>query len=221
MENTLTLMRVRKVTVFDSATQFLKVYETASDKWSELAELIRADGLDLSNRDAVLGSTQGHLVLPDALIPPEDQTIFTVQKKMNSGAVSKEGSNFKDMDYYSLLRACKAKNIATGSSPSKKSLLELLTKGTGIKETKSIKTKKEIVAKVKKVAADTTPSLEERIKYLENAVGQMYVGLKGLSNNLSFKIETSKTVETLKSTPTPSIEELNKQADLIKKSLRG
>ena len=166
--NELQVLQVRKVTIFDSATNFLKTYETATTSWSDIVALLTADGFSLKDKDAILGSTKGHLVLPEAQIPTGDQKIFTVQAKMKSGAVDK----FKDMTYLELRRACKG--LETGSSPTKISLIKLLEQSSGIKATKSIKAKKEIMNTVKRKVVDSTPLLEERITALEQTLGQMY-----------------------------------------------
>ena len=183
----LKVLETRKITVFDLAANFNKVYDTNTTSWSDVAAMVEADGHSLDNKSAILGSSKAHLVLPDANIPEGEQRIFLVQKKMDSGAKA-----FSDMTYLELRRACKG--MDTGSNPTKTSLVKLLTTGSKYKETKKLKEKKAIVAKVKKQVADSSPVLKDRVDMLEQKLGEMYSIFNETFLKLSGKVKMEKAV---------------------------
>ena len=203
----LKVLETRKITVFDLAANFNKVYDTNTTSWSDVAAMVEADGHSLDNKSAILGSSKAHLVLPDANIPEGEQRIFLVQKKMDSGAKA-----FSDMSYLELRRACVG--MDTGSNPTKTQLVKLLSDKSGYKATKKLKEKKAIVTTVKKKVVESSPVLEDRINMLEQKIGEMYVIFNETFSKLSGKIKMEKAVIVQKQL---SIEEEARQlANLLK-----
>lgn len=166
----------RILQVYHSSTARLITLETDAQHWSKVIPLLEAEGIDMKNLKAVVGSTKGTLELPDALIPAGNQQIILTPSKMNSGAVDKD---FTELGYNDLRRKAKELNVSNGlgSSPTRQQLLDVIKKATGLDQKVTKKAEKITrVEKVKTVIKETkelTPNLEERISQLEQILGQM------------------------------------------------
>ncbi len=165
----------RILQVYHSSTARLITLETDAIHWSKVIPLLQAEGIDMKNLKAVVGSTKGTLELPDALIPAGNQQIILTPSKMNSGAVDKD---FTELGYNDLRRKAKELNITgLGSNPSKNDLIVSIKKATGLDQ--KVAKKAEKLARVEKVKTivketkDLTPSLEERVSQLEQILGKM------------------------------------------------
>lgn len=166
----------RILQVYHSSTARLITLETDAQHWSKVIPLLEAEGIDMKNLKAVVGSTKGTLELPDALIPTGNQQIILTPSKMNSGAV---GKDFTELGYNDLRRKAKELNVSNGlgSSPTRQQLLDAIKKATGLDQKVTKKAEKiERIEKVKTVIKETkelTPNLEERVLQLEQILGQM------------------------------------------------
>lgn len=165
----------RILQIYHSSTARLITLETDAVHWSKVIPLIEAEGVNMKNLKAVVGSTKGTLELPDALIPAGNQQIILTPSKMNSGAVDKD---FTELGYNDLRRKAKSLNITgLGSNPSKNALITAIKEVTGLNQKATKKAEKiERAKKVETIVKETkdlTPNLEERVSQLEQILGKM------------------------------------------------
>lgn len=217
----LQILQEREILVYDNASAVFKIYKTSTTKWADVVELLKKDNLNISGKDAVLQSSKGHLVLPDAEIPEGNQKIFLVQTKQSSGA-TKITKAFKSMTFLELRRAATGMD-GVGSNPTKEHLITLLEKSTGIKEVKSLKTKKEIVKVVKQKAVDNTPDLTQRVEAMEQILGDICSIFKKIGNKVK-EVEVKEVkgvVKTESFNSNTTAEDLAKEAREISESLKS
>src|ERR1700756_1373312 len=84
------LAQEREILVYNQPKQKYVKLTTASNKWADIVELIKAEPnlevRDINAMRAVLHSSQVTLELPNALIPDGAQKIFLFEAKVKSGA---------------------------------------------------------------------------------------------------------------------------------------
>lgn len=222
MSNIITL---REILVYNQPKQKHFKFQTATDKWSELAELIKntpdLDVDDLNNMRAVVQSTENTLELPNALIPDGPQKIFLFEAKVKSGI------DYVNFSYNELRVIAKNKGITgLGSNPVKSDLIDALEDSAGIKKekisktspkgritTKTIKTESENTSKIKaedKELLENQISLFERQTLLELGFEKLIIGLYEICSDFikpKFESEIKQDV---------NISELEEEANKLK-----
>jgi len=194
----------RKIVVFDPTGPRKFEYLTSSSKWSDIASLLREEGVDMNKMEGTIKSTGNTLKLPEAQIPDGDQIIFLTLTKQSSGGVKED---FDSMSYNDLRRAAKElpefeKLTPTErSSPSKDLLLKILKGTKAFKEAKP-KEKKEVVKNYVKKAKETAPNLEERVKSLEEIVMRNDQVLYTLLFNIKKGLEVLDSAPVIREVPT-------------------
>jgi hypothetical protein len=228
------LVVVREILVYNQPKQKFYKFQTSTDKWTELADMImkqpELEVRDINAMRAVVHSTQNTLELPNATIPEGAQKIFLFEAKVKSGAV-----NYDTMDFGSLRRLAKEKGVSQGlgANPTKASLVEALEGAAGISKKKEVKIGKtgKPRNKITKVESKETPSikeadkkilegqptLEERVSSLEigfaNIIGAMYEACHDFVKP-SIPVETPKVVTKI--SDDFDIDQLNKEAQGLK-----
>lgn len=203
----------REILVYNQPKQKFHIFQTATDKWSEVAELIKncpeLEVSSLDNMRAVVQSTENTLELPNALIPEGSQKIFLFEAKVKSGAKKKAGY-YDDFSFTDLRRVAKTEGITgLGSNPTKDALIEALEDASGIKKEKVTKTgrtgkirittlrtesprTKEKVEKFKAIAS-TKPTTEEQLSALQTGFANFIEGLYAVCSDF---VKPSITIET-------------------------
>lgn len=191
----------RIIQIYNSANGELHDIETNSEKWAEVSAIVREKtNINLSEMKAVLGSTEGVLELPNAVIPPGNQMIYLVKAKMKSGA----DKSFVDMGYNDLraeYKKAREKNSelpSLGANPKREDLINNLQDYYNTKSLKP-KAKKELVTKVKAEAKESykksESELDSRVEALENILGtiiekggEFFDSLRGIKTDKSKKV---------------------------------
>jgi hypothetical protein len=199
------LARLRTVLVYNQPKQKFESFQTSTDKWADIAELIKnsteLEVDNLNNMRAVLQSNQSTLELPNATIPNDsDQKIFLFEAKVKSGAGGKVKSMLEGLKYNDLRKLAKEKGIVgLGSNPVREDLITALEKIKGItkvSETKtsvtgktrtitkkvSVKPLAEINKETEKELSDL-PNFEERLKSVEEGFAKLIHGLAELTSD--------------------------------------
>lgn len=198
------IAKLRDVLVYNQPKQKFHTFQTATDKWSEIAEMIKnTPELEVANLDAmraVVASTQNTLELPNALIPEGNQKIFLFEAKVKSGAIKKAPSPFDQYTYNDLRKLAKDNEITgLGSNPLRDDLITALEKKAGIKRTissKQTKTGRTIKKKVvnypdnmgeiergDKAKLANQPTLSDRVKSLELGFKKFILGMKEIATD--------------------------------------
>lgn len=226
---------LREVLVYNQPKQKHFIFQTATTKWSEIAELIEnCDDLevsDLSKMRAVLQSNKCTLELPNAEIPNDvKQSIFLFEAKVKSGGTV----DYTKMSFIELRRTAKAKNLGAelGSNPSKDGLVALLEEYAGIKKEKVSKTSKKgkVTTKVVKVDSpktneiklkdreilDNQPTLAERVAALEGGFCGFLEALHKLTSDYVKPAETEKVEVKETKIGKVDLSKLAKEAEALK-----
>jgi hypothetical protein len=240
------LQKLRTVLVYNQPKQKFESFQTATDKWSDIADLIKNSTTlevdNINNMRAVLQSNQSTLELPNATIPNDtDQKIFLFEAKVKSGAGSKVKDMLEALGYNELRRLAKENGISgLGSNPAKNDLVTALQTKKGI--TKVTEAKTSATGKVRNVTkkitvkplAETNAEVEkelsvlpngaERLAAVEEILAKLIHGLAELTSD--YIIPKFKAVGEVKDEETskkPSqkdiLAELNKEANKL--SLKG
>ena len=229
------LVQLREVLVYNQPKQKHFTFQTATDKWKELADLImnqpELEVSDISKMRAVVSSTENTLELPNAIIPEGPQKIFLFEAKVKSGA------SYDNMGYLDLRRLVKSKglNQGLGSNPTKTELIDILDGAAEIKKNKLIsltKTGKEKVKTIKISSEKTSsiidqdeeflknqPILEERITSLEQGFASLIQGLMKTCSDFIAPIKTNTQLSIQKKIEkigNPSTFELEAEARKLK-----
>lgn len=204
---------VREVLVYNQPKQKHYIFQTSTDKWTELADLIvkqpELEVKDINAMRAVVHSTQNTLELPNAIIPTGPQKIFLFEAKVKSGM------DYAKLNFGELRRLAKSKGVSEGlgGNPTRKALEEALEKAAGIKRTKVAKVtktgktvNKKVVTHTKETASimeadkdiiDNQPTLSERVSALETGFEKLVTSLyKACSDFVKPKIEEVVKIET-------------------------
>ena len=219
------IVKLREILVYNQPKQKHYKFQTATDKWSELAELIKnqpeLEVDNLNNMRAVVQSTENTLELPNALIPDGPQKIFLFEAKVKSGV------DYERMSYNDLRRLAKKKDITgLGSNPEKGALVDALENSAGITKQKISKTslKGRVTTKTVKTESKDTPKikakdkellkiqigLSERQAALELGFEKLITGLYEICSDFVKPKFESEIKENI------SISELNKEASKLK-----
>jgi hypothetical protein len=213
----LTQSKKRTILVYNQPKQKVDQFETESNKWADVVELIKAskelDVRDINSMRAVVSSTQVTLELPNAEIPDGDQKIFLFEAKVKSGAKVREVSVYSTMSFTDLRRLAKDKGVAgsLGSNPKKDDLIKALERAAGVKRDKvtkvSAKTGKSRSTIVTTRATDSDKRMradvdlvkqlenqDARIQSLEGAFAKLITGLHETSADF---IKPAKKVEPI------------------------
>lgn len=102
----------RVITVYSTQGKPTDKYTTGVEKWSELKELLVADGYNLNSLLATESIRRTDLINEDAILPEEDFTVFLRPAKTKSGA------DVAEMDYKEL-RATIKSEIESGGDAAK------------------------------------------------------------------------------------------------------
>lgn len=225
---------VREVLVYNQPKQKFHTFQTSTEKWTELADMIlKEPGLevrDLNAMRAVVHSTQNTLELPNATIPKGAQKIFLFEAKVKSGV------NYDTMDFGSLRRLAKSKGVSVGlgANPTKAALIDALEGSAGISKKTISKTGKtgKVRNKIVKVESKKTPSvkeedkkilegqpnLNERVTALEAGFEKLITGLMEACSDFVNPVVIEVVKETVKETKIGDfdIDQLNKEAQGLK-----
>lgn len=87
----------RVVTVFSTKGKSKTKITTDATTWSELKSLIRNEGYNMDNLQAVEGTNRTTLQHQDARLPEGDFTLFLRPVKTKSGLSGMEGKSFKEL----------------------------------------------------------------------------------------------------------------------------
>lgn len=224
------IVKLREILVYNQPKQKFYKFQTATDKWSELAAMITSEPelevSDLNSMRAVVQSTENTLELPNAIIPEGPQKIFLFEAKVKSGAKSQ--SKYDNFTYNELRRVAKGKDITgLGSNPTKSELINAIEKAAGIKTSKvsktSPKTGRITIKTVKKESPETNETvvkdreianiqinLNERVQALEQGLANLINGLYSACSDFVKPKHESKIEENV------SISELEKDASMLK-----
>ncbi len=224
METSTGLVAKRIIQVYDTRNSKLINLETNENQWSRILPLIAAEGINMTNVKAVVGSTKGTLELPDALIPDGNQQILLAPSKMSSGAVDKD---FTTLGYNELRREAKSLGVTgLGSNPSKDELIKAIKATSGLDQkatTKVAKTERiEKVAQIVEEAKSSTPNLEDRVNQLENSFGKFVSDIyKVVADFLGESAKVTEVISVVEKpkieTPLMSREEIQRLANSIKR----
>lgn len=219
------IVKLREILVYNQPKQKHYKFQTATDKWSELAEMIKSqpelDVDNLNNMRAVVQSTENTLELPNALIPDGPQKIFLFEAKVKSGV------NYETLSYNDLRKIAQKKGITgLGSNPVKSDLIDALENSAGITKqkisktspkgrvtTKTVKAESKDTSKIKakdKELLTNQASLAERQAALELGFEKLIMGMYELCSDFVKPKHESVIKEKI------SISELDKEANKLK-----